>query len=104
MFANYTIGENDSFDIQRFPDLEQEIATMSQTVSKFRSLRKPDVVISYLKDHCVSVSWMTDNEELIKMLRSGRVIAKETEAFFTACRSNRQFLTDFERYMSSMLA
>lgn len=102
MFEVYKIDEADLFDIHRYPDIEAEMKTVSQHLNN-RQDHKAEMIISFLKDHCITASWLQGNEEFVKMIRSGFLGMSKTEALFNACKQNRKFEEGLERYIVSAL-
>ena len=103
MFKGYTVKDNDTFNIQDYPDVESEVAVFSKRLDNVQAHHKTEIVISFLKDHCITTEWLPQNEVLVKMMTSGALSTRQTETLFNACKHNRGFLAGFEKYISSML-
>ena len=103
MFKSYTVKDADTFDIHRYPDVKSEIEVISKHLGKVQADHKTEIVISFLKDHCITTAWLQGNEGVVKMMTSGFFNTRQTETLFNACRHNRGFLEGFEQYISSIL-
>jgi hypothetical protein len=103
MFEVYTIKDTDTFDIHRYPEVESEIVIISKHLNKLQANHKSEIVISFLKDHCIRTAWLKDNAEVAKMMTSGFLNTRQTESLFNTCKHNNRFLTGFEQYISSTL-
>ena len=101
MFDSYKIKDADVFSIHRYPEVENEIAVVSQQLSKLKADHKSEIVISFLKDHSIRTAWLQSSHDVVRMMTSGALKTKQTEALFNACRQNNEFRTGFELYISS---
>ena len=103
MFKTYRINEQDNFDIHRYPEVESEIGFVSRHLKELQTDHKTEIVISFLKDHCISTAWLESNEGVVKIITSGFLNTRQTEALFSACKHHSRFLADFEHYISLTL-
>jgi len=103
MFKTYTINDSENFDINLYPEIESEIFIISYHLRNLHTANKTEIVISYLKDHCVKTVWIQDNADVVNMITSGFLSGNQTEALFNACRHDPGFLADFEHYIASRL-
>ena len=103
MFEAYKIGGDDAFDIGCYPDVKSEVTIMSTHLNRLQGDHKAEIVVSFLKDHCIRTIWFRGNEDVVKMLTSGFLATRHIESLFNSCKHNRKFLADFEHYISLAL-
>ena len=60
---------------------------------------KADIIISYLKNHCIKNDWIKGNPELAKRITSGTFITTQVEPVFKRCNNHKVFLNDYESYI-----
>lgn len=96
----YTIGDKDVFDAANYPEIALEMAVINNEPVVMPAGTKADIIISFLKDHCIKNEWTHEYRELAGVL-SSRAATANTEALFAACRRKALFLNDFEQYIRS---
>jgi len=95
---------SDYFTADAYPEVMKEIRVMVHNVSKIDGTFKQEILLSYLRDHSVKVSWLVDNDPLVNMVTTGSLRSFHTEKLFETKRSNKSFLADLEGYIATELA
>jgi hypothetical protein len=103
MFGKYKIENEDVFDIKQYPEIEIEITNFLKHSNHLHNDHKAQVMISFLRDHCVKTSLLQENEEFVRMIRSGLYSLTKTEELFDACKQNHNFTDGLEAYISTTL-
>ena len=62
-----------------------------------------EIIVSFLKNHCLKTTWIEANPALARMITSGFFKTSHLESLFESCRNNKVFLNDFEEYISRLL-
>jgi len=99
----YHIGINEQFSSANFPNVALELTALNQGISHIPIYFKGEILISFLKDHCLKTDWIDANPALAKLVTSGFLKTSHIEALFESCRRNKPFLSDFEAYMNKQL-
>jgi hypothetical protein len=102
-YRKYNIQDTDRFVADYYPEMVNELAVMRSYMSPIFCNNKGEIVVSYLKDHCLRNSWIKGNPELIKLITSGFLLVSHTESLFESCRRNKPFSDDFEDYIKWQL-
>lgn len=100
----YEVREEDKFDLQFYSEVEHELTIISRHLRQMTGNHKAEIVISFLKDHCIRTEWFKENDDVIKLITSRFLDTEHIEALFKGCRNNREFLNDFERCISTSVA
>jgi hypothetical protein len=99
----YHIGNNEQFSSANFPNVALELTALNQGISHTPIYFKTEILISFLKDHCLKTNWIEANPVLARLIISGFFKTPHIEALFESCRRNKPFLSDFEAYMNKLL-
>jgi hypothetical protein len=97
------IGEIEKFDPNNYPKIVAELTTMLASLKLIPVYFKREMVISYLKDHCMRTEWIAANPNLAALITSGNLATTHLEMLFESCRWNKSFRTDLERYVKEQL-
>lgn len=100
----YQVKELDTFQLQFYPEVERELVIISTHMKQVPGHHKAEIVISFLKDHCISMEWFKENDNVIKLITSRFLDTEHIEALFKVCRGNSVFTNDFERCIRTSLA
>jgi len=100
----YEIKEQDTFDLRFYPEVQNELLVITRHLKQLPGDHKAEIVISYLKDHCIATPWFKGNNDIIKFITSRQLDTPHMEALFNGCRNNRVFRNDFERCITTSLA
>lgn len=103
MFNKYNIKPTDRFNQNQYPEIVQEITQIHRGVAEVHETNKNDIVVSFLKDHCIKTAWLDGNVETTRIMRSGTVTSGHIESLFDSCRYNSGFSNDLEQYIRARL-
>ena len=103
-FMIYEVNEGDTFDFRFYPEVQSELVAIARHLKQIPGDHKAEIVISYLKDHCIKTDWFKENEDVIRLITSRFLTTSHIEALFNGGRKNRVFVIDFERFILSSLA
>jgi hypothetical protein len=103
MAIMYEVTEDQKFDLQFYPEVQRELVIISNHLKQMKGDHKAEIVISFLKDHCIKTEWFKENDDVIKLITSRFFGTEHIEALFKGCKANRVFLNDFERCISTSL-
>lgn len=95
----YAIADSDTFLFQQYPGVTAELEAIHTSTSKIPVTHKGDMIVSFLKDHCIRREWALSNPGLTRLIVSGEFKTAHIESLFRACHSNKIFLTEFEGYV-----
>ena len=98
-YNSYNISEHDKFNPNDYPVVTHELIVLNEGIAGVPVHHKADIIISFLKDHCLKNNWISANPKLIKLLTSGLFPVSHIESLFVSCRKNKAFLHDFEAYL-----
>jgi hypothetical protein len=100
---NITIKKNEQFNPTNYPNAMSELAVLRSGISDISIYFKVEIIVSYLKNHTLSIAWVDANPALSRMVTSGFFKTSHLESLFELARDNKNFLTDFEKYISKQL-
>ena len=99
LFTKNEIENAESFNPYKFPQAVKELGIIYNATENTGMYYKPEIIITFLKDHCIKNDWITANPQLAKLLTSGYFSTKHIESVFELFRSNKFFIQDFEKYI-----
>ena len=99
MYINYTVTDNDTSDQNNYYDVLLELPSLNKHLADIESNAKSEIIISFLKDHCIHTDLLTGNKKLAETITSGFLKLHHTESLFQSCQGNKVFLKDFEAYV-----
>src|SRR5687768_10865155 len=100
---NNTIKDYEKFSPSNYPNVIQELSVLSQGISQISNLYKVEIIVSYLKDHCLKTEWMEANPPLTRMITSGYFDTSHVESLFASCHNNTIFLKSLEDFIENQL-
>lgn len=100
---NTIIKDSEKFNPENHPHAIHELSALSQGISHISIYFKVEIVVSFLKDHCLRTDWIHANLPLTRMMTSGFFKTSNLESLFESCRSNKVFLTEFEHYIGKQI-
>lgn len=104
LYNQYNVSDTDKFNSSDYPEVVGELAALNKNISHLPVDHKTDMIISYLKDHCLDTAWIHSNPALAKLITSNSFATSQIESFFESCRKNVTFLTDFETYITQVFS
>lgn len=101
--SNPSIKDYGKFNPENYPHAIHELTVLIQGISDIAIYYKVEIIVSYLKDHCLKTAWIDANPALTRMITSGFFKMSNLESLFDSCRNNKVFCNDFEEYISRQL-
>ena len=98
-YSQYLIVDNQKFDASEFLSIDEEIQTINKMTKSVSPILKSEILISFLKDHCISKDWISSNQQLAEMASSGVLFTGDIESLFDSAKSNPGFVTELESYL-----
>ena len=84
----YEVREKDTFQLERYPEVQRELVVISRHLKQMPGDHKAEIVISFLKDHCIRTEWFSENDDVVKLITSRFLDTEHIEALFKACQNN----------------
>lgn len=98
-YNKYLIKHTDRFDPASFSSVHEEVIAINAQTGHLPVLFKPEIIVSFLKDHCLQNNWMKGNPGLTALVTSGSLFTGHIELLFESCRNNPGFRQDLESYL-----
>jgi hypothetical protein len=99
IYAKYLIAASDQFDPLNYYKIEEEIDSINEKTSAFPEKFKPEMIVSFLKDHSMENNWASANSQLAEAITSGTLFSGDIESLFDSCRNNPGFRKGLENYL-----
>ena len=99
----YTVGPSDQFDPANYSLINDEIQIINEKTHTFRPYFKVEILISFLKNHCLQTNWIYNNHNLTDFVTSGTLFTGQIESLFESSRYNKSFRDQFEKYLKKRL-
>lgn len=103
MYKKYLIGNSDNFDPDYYTFVAEDLAVMINQLEHVAPDFKAEIIISFLKNHCLQNEWMTANPELVQLITSKSVHTGNIASLFESCQNNPAFRQQLETYLKSKL-
>lgn len=100
----YEVKKQDAFQLQFYPEVQKELVIISGHLKQVSGNHKAEIVISFLKDHCIRTDWFEENNDVIKLITSRFFITEHMEALFNGSKGHTRFIAEFENCISKSLA
>jgi len=100
---NDHIGDMEKFNPDNYPTMAAELTVIIKDINYLPIYFKKDIVLSYVRDHCIRSEWSVANPDLSAVMTSGKLSTSNIEKLFDACRWNKTFRQDLERYVKERL-
>lgn len=98
-YHKYSITESENFEPGNCPDVVNQIITLRDQLAELPQETKINIIISFLKDHCINTAWINKNPGVANKMVSGTLAISEIEKYFESCKTNKIFLKDFENFI-----
>lgn len=98
------IEESNYFSALEHPEAFGEIKVMAHQVADIPGNYKPEMLISFLRDHSLKTEWLDGNELLVRLITSGSMKAYQTERLFQQRRASKLFIADLETCIRGQLS
>ncbi len=92
-------NSEDIFNANKSTKMVKELSLIKSGIVNMPVYFKADIIISYLKNHCIKNDWIKANPELVALLLSGRFVTTYIEALFDFCRMKPAYSKGFESYI-----
>ena len=89
----------DRFTSQNYPPVMREFEQLKASVAHIPEHYKGEIIVSFLKYHCLSNNWIEANPAMCAFIVSKSFRAPEIEAVFEGCRADETFLKGLEDYI-----
>jgi hypothetical protein len=97
------IRDYEQFSPANHPMAIHELSALIQGLSQIAIYFKVEIIVSFLKNHCLKNDWIDANPALTRMITSGFFKTSHLEALFTSYRNNNIFIKDLESYIGKQL-
>ena len=104
LYNQYNVGDTDKFNSGDYPKVVGELAALNKGTMQVPVDHRTDMIISYLKDHCMDTGWIHSNPALANLITSKSFSTSQIESLFESCRNNVTFLADFETYINQVFS
>ena len=104
MYKKYLIGKADNFDPDYFTFVADDLAVMINQTAHVAPDFKSEIIVSFLKNHCLQNEWVAANPELVQLVTSKSVHSGNIESLFESCQNNPVFGQQLETYLKNKLA
>ena len=99
-YHNFSIKDTDHFIRSEYPQLEVSIQKVVEQLAA-EPADKIEMVLSFVKDHCINSKQVKDYPVLAGLISSGSLHLQVMEALFEAGKKNSVFRTGLEQYIRS---
>jgi hypothetical protein len=103
-YQKFLIRPTDHFDAATFPFLEENISFAKGKLDIMPSVHRTEMLVSFLKDHCIKSEWVADNPELAELISSKVLPLTDFEALFESGKDNTAFVSELEAYIKEQFA
>jgi hypothetical protein len=103
-FNKYLIKTTDRFDPDYFSSINDEVDVIKSKTEHLSESFKPEIIVSFLKDHSIQNSWTIANPDLTALVTSGSLFTGNIESLFESSRTNPGYRQDLEKYLMEKFA
>ena len=103
LFNKFDTENTEIFNAGALPGMVNELAAVIQGIEDSPVYFKPQIIISYLKNHSIKTDWINANPELTAIIISGSLSTIYMESLFERHSTNKPFLEDFEAYIKGRI-
>lgn len=103
-YNKYLIKKTDNFDPGYFTAVYDEIQTIKEQTESLPSLKKAEILLSYLKGLPLQNDWIQANPEVVRLVTSGTIVNSRTLSLFDSCREFTAFRQQLETFVLAELA
>jgi len=96
-------NSEDIFSADRSPEMIKELSILKNGIVNTPIYFKTEIIISYLKDHCIKNDWITANPGLVELMLAGNFNTRNIESVFETCRTKPTYRKDYETYIRTQL-
>jgi len=94
------IKDFDEFDIDKYPDLVEDLNQISNRTADLSHLFKAEILISFAKTHSLKNEWITANPKFVEVVTSGVLPITNLESLFEASSKHFFFQQQLDQYLT----
>jgi hypothetical protein len=102
-YKKYLIRNSDHFDPDYYTFVADDLAMMIDQVKNVSPDFKSEIIVTYLKDHCLQKEWVAANPELAQLVTSRSIYSGNIESLFESCQNNAAFSGQLETFLKDKL-
>jgi hypothetical protein len=99
LFNKYLVKTTDQFNPEYFSSINEEIDAINAQIEHLPVVFKPEIIVSFLKDHSLQNDWIKANPGLSALVTSGSLFTGNIESLFASSLNNPSYRQDFESYL-----
>lgn len=103
MYKKFSIGNADQFNPGDYAFIADDLAIMIEQVKDIPHDFIAEIIVSFLKNHCLRCEWIAANPELAQLVASKSVRSDQIESLFESCQGNSVFSRELETYLKGKL-
>ena len=87
------------FFINDYPAVAQEVKALQASIAGVDNESASAIIISFLKDHCISAQAVREMNPIASLIRSRAVNTNHIQDLFATAKDNREFVAELEQYL-----
>ena len=103
LYKKFSIGNADHFNPEQYAFIADDLALMIEQIKHIPRDFRAEIIVSFLKNHCLRCEWIAANPELARLVTSKSVFSSKIESLFESCQSNYVFSRQLEAYLKGKL-
>ncbi|HTI93519.1 MAG TPA: hypothetical protein VL727_23135 [Puia sp.] len=103
LYTKFSIGHADHFNPGHYGFVADDLAAMMEQIKHLPHEFVAEIVVSFLKNHCIRCEWIAANPELARLVSSKSVRSDKIESLFESCQKNSVFSQELETYLKGRL-
>lgn len=92
-------NSEDVFNAGKYPEMVKELNVLKKNAVHTPIYFKVEIVISYLKNHCIKNKWIRANPKLVALMISNSSKTMQIESLFELYRFRQLPLKGYETYI-----
>jgi len=100
-YINESMNRDAEFKATDYPEAMRELAKFRDGAKHLVADRKTEMIISYIKDHCLQTAWALSNSEIARLITSRAFAISHIESLFQFSLGNKSFLKDLEDHITN---
>lgn len=98
-YQKFLISSTDHFDPASYPFLQERIAFAKKELTTVPSMYRTEMLVSFLKDHCINSKWVADNPRGAELISSKALPLADIEELFEESKNCFVFKNELECYI-----
>jgi len=103
MYKKFSIGNADHFNPGHYAFIADDLAIMMEQIKHIPHDFVAEIMVSFLKNHCLRCEWIAANPVLARLVSSKSVRSDKIESLFESCQTNSVFSQELETYLKGKL-